>query len=175
MFDEKLTLSSSTSGCSKHGWRFHPELGVWICSVSWGNWRLHGCYLQQMPAEVWSVRHTHGWYPEEWMLQRRRGWRPFSRQHLEFLWPCELHILPLIHCTFGQGILSNMLVDTLQLSKTNAKLITNFILLVYFYLFYKIFNTFRTRQHHTTQESGGVWFFIAARPKRHSFLCTFTC
>ena len=24
---------------------------------------------------------------------------------------------------------------------------------------------FRTRQHHTTQESGGVWFFIAATPK----------
>ena len=27
--------------------------------------------------------------------------------------------------------------------------------------------TFRTRQHHTTQESGGVWFFIAATPKHH--------
>ena len=26
---------------------------------------------------------------------------------------------------------------------------------------------FRTRQHHTTQESGGVWFFIAATPKHH--------
>ena len=25
--------------------------------------------------------------------------------------------------------------------------------------------SFRTRQHHTTQESGGVWFFIAATPK----------
>ena len=31
---------------------------------------------------------------------------------------------------------------------------------------------FRTRQHHTTQESGGVWFFIAATPKHHvSVLC----
>ena len=27
--------------------------------------------------------------------------------------------------------------------------------------------TFRTRQHHTTQEFGGVWFFIAATPKHH--------
>ena len=30
---------------------------------------------------------------------------------------------------------------------------------------------FRTRQHHTTQESGAVWFFLAAMPKHQIVVC----
>ena len=33
-----------------------------------------------------------------------------------------------------------------------------------------LYCSFRTRQHVTTQESGGVWFFMAATPKHHEFL-----